>query len=123
MAFTPLLRAIVDGCRGGLGAVLMGFDGMPIEEALAAGAPASLSEDLATAGVEFGRILAEMRKAADGVGGGELLDATVRLGGLTLVLSVVDDETFLAVAVAPDGNAGQARYLLRRQMAALRDEL
>jgi predicted regulator of Ras-like GTPase activity (Roadblock/LC7/MglB family) len=123
MAFTPLLRAIVDGCRGGLGAVLMGFDGMPIEEVLAAGAPETTSDALAAAGVEFGRILAEMRKAADGVGGGTLLDATVRLAGLTLVLAVVDDDTFLAVAVSPDGNPGQARYLLRRQMPALRDEL
>ena len=32
MAFAPLLREIVEGCRGGLGAALLGYDGMPIEE-------------------------------------------------------------------------------------------
>lgn len=123
MGFAPLLRGLVDGCRGGLGAVLMGFDGVPIEEVRAEGAPERVSEELATVGVEFGRILAEMRKAADGVGGGALLDATIRLEALVLVLGLVDDETFVAIALAPDGNAGQARYLLRRQLPGLRDEL
>jgi predicted regulator of Ras-like GTPase activity (Roadblock/LC7/MglB family) len=123
MGFASLLRGIVDGCRGGLGAVLMGYDGMPIEEVIADGAPETLSEELATAGVEFGRILAEIRKASDAVAGGALLDATVRLSRMSLVFCGVDEDTFVAVAVAPDGNAGQARYLIRRQMPALREEL
>jgi predicted regulator of Ras-like GTPase activity (Roadblock/LC7/MglB family) len=123
MAFAPLLRAIVDGCRGGLGAALVGYDGMPIEEVLSANAPASLSEELSTAGVEFGRILAEIRKASDALAGGALLDVTVRLSRLSFVFCGVDDDTFVAVAVAPEGNPGQARYLVRRQMPALRAEL
>jgi predicted regulator of Ras-like GTPase activity (Roadblock/LC7/MglB family) len=123
MAFAPLLRGIVDGCRGGLGAALVGYDGMPIEEVVAASAPATLSEELATAGVEFGRILADVRKASDALAGGALLDVTVRLARLSFVFCGVDDDTFIAVAVAPDGNTGQARYLIRRQMPALRAEL
>jgi predicted regulator of Ras-like GTPase activity (Roadblock/LC7/MglB family) len=123
MSFATLLRGIVEGCRGGLGAVLMGSDGMPIEQVIAADAPEGLGEELATAGVEFGRLLGDMRKASDAVAGGTLLDVTVRLARLWLVFAAIDEETFLAVAVSPDGNAGQARYLLRRQLPALRAEL
>ena len=123
MAFGSLLRDIVDGCRGGLGAALLGYDGMPIEEVVSPSAPETLSEELSTAGVEFGRILAEIRKASDALAGGALLDVTVRLSRMSFVFCGVDDETFVAVAVAPDGNTGQARYLIRRQLPALRAEL
>jgi predicted regulator of Ras-like GTPase activity (Roadblock/LC7/MglB family) len=123
MSFASLLREIVEACRGGLGAALLGNDGMPIEQVIAEGAPEALAEDLATAGVEFGRILAEIRKASDALAGGSLLDLTVRLSRMSFVFCGVDDDTFLAVAVSPDGNTGQARYLIRRQMPALRAEL
>jgi predicted regulator of Ras-like GTPase activity (Roadblock/LC7/MglB family) len=123
MSFAALLREIVDGCRGGLGAALLGYDGMPIEQVLAEAAPETLPEDLSTAGVEFGRILAEVRKASDAVAGGSLLDLTVRLSRMSFVFCGVDDDTFVAVVLAPDGNTGQARYLIRRQMSALRAEL
>ena len=123
MSFAALLQQIVDGCRGGLGAVLMGSDGMPIAQVVAAAAPDGLADELATLGVEFGRLLGDMRKASDSIAGGALLDLTVRLSRLCLVFAAVDAETFLAVAVAADGNAGQARYLLRRQLPALREEL
>ncbi len=32
MSFRSILRSIVEECGGGLGAVLMGSDGIPIEE-------------------------------------------------------------------------------------------
>jgi len=123
MSFAAILQQIVDGCRGGLGAVLMGSDGMPIEQAISSAAPEGLADELVTVGVEFGRLLGDMRKASDSIAGGALLDVTVRLARLSLVFAAVDEETFLAVAVALDGNAGQARYLLRRQLPALREEL
>ena len=123
MSFASLLREIVEGCRGGLGAALLGFDGMPIEQVVAGGAPEGLAEDLGTAGVEFGRILADVRKASDALAGGSLLDLTVRLSRMSFVFCGVDDDTFVAVALSPDGNTGQARYLIRRQMPALRAEL
>ena len=70
MSFTGLLREIVEGCGGGIGAVLMGNDGIPIEQVVAAPVPEGpLGEDLATAGVEFGRILDDIRKASDALSG------------------------------------------------------
>ena len=71
MSFRSILRSIVEECGGGLGAVLMGADGIPIEEYVTDRIPEGpLQEDIGSAGVEFSRILDEIRKAADALGGG-----------------------------------------------------
>ncbi len=124
MNFAALLLEIVDGCGGGIGAALMGNDGIAIEQVTASAAPANpLADDIATAGTEFGRILEEIRKASDAVGGGSVLEATVVLSRVVLVFRSVDEDTFLALALGPDGNLGKARYLIRRQLPALRQAL
>ena len=124
MSFAVLLREIVDGCDGGIGAALMGIDGIPIEQVMNSNAPPSpLGEDIATAGTEFGRILEEIRKAADAVAGGAVQEATIVLSRVVLVLRSVDEDSFLVLAIAPDGNLGKARYLIRRLLPALRQAL
>ena len=124
MSFAAMLREIVEGCGGGIGAALMGNDGIPIEQVTASQAATNpLAEDIATAGTEFGRILEEIRKASDAVAGGAVIETTILLSRVTLVFRTVDEETFLVVALAADGNLGKARYLIRRQLLALRHEL
>ena len=124
MNFSAMLREIVDGCGGGIGVALMGNDGIAIEQVTATDPPDSpLADDIATAGTEFGRILEEIRKAADAVAGGAVLEATIVLSRVVLVFRSVDEETFVALALSPDGNLGKARYLIRRQLSALRQAL
>ncbi len=124
MSFRAVLRAIVDDCGGGLGAVLMSADGIPIEEYVTEDLPdGPLQEDIGTAGVEFGRILEEIRKVADSLGGGSVSETVVSLARMNLVFRPIDDDIFLAVVVAPDGNLGKARYLMRRHLISIRQEL
>ena len=124
MSFEGILREIVEGCGGGIGAALMGSDGIPIAEFVAPQAPdGPLTEDIGVAGVEFGRILEETRKAADALGGGAVVETLVVLARFSLLFRSVDDETFLVVALTPDGNLGKARYLMRRHLLAIRQEL
>ena len=123
MSFDSLLREIVDG-SGAIGAALMGSDGIPIAQVLASGnSDGALSEDIATAGVEFGRILEDTRKASDALSGGAVSETVVVLSRFTLVFRTVDAETFLVLLLSPDGNLGKARYLIRRHLAAVRQEL
>jgi predicted regulator of Ras-like GTPase activity (Roadblock/LC7/MglB family) len=125
MSFDAILQTIVDQCGGGIAAALMGSDGIPITEVLASTPAAQelLSEEIGTAGAEFGRILAEIAKASDALGGGAPQETTVVLSRFTLTFRSVDDDTFLVLAIAPDGNLGKARYLIRRHLLALRQEL
>ena len=124
MSFAALLQKIVDECGGGIGAALMGNDGIPIEQMITSslvGGP--LSEDIGTAGVEFGRILQEIRKASDAIAGGAVAETVISLARFTLIFRTVDDDTFLVVVLQPDGNLGKARYLIRRTLVAIRREL
>ena len=124
MSFRSILRSLVEECGGGVGAILMSTDGIPIDEFVTDRVPAGpLREEFGTAGVEFGRILEEIRKAADALAGGALEETVVSLEKMSLVFRPVDDETFLAVVVLPEGNLGKARYLTRRHLLAIRQEL
>ncbi len=57
------------------------------------------------------------------MGGGPVSETVVVLARFTLIFRIVDDDTFLVVAIGPDGNLGKARYLMRRNMLAIRQEL
>jgi predicted regulator of Ras-like GTPase activity (Roadblock/LC7/MglB family) len=125
MSFDAILDEIVNGCGGGIAAALMGIDGISIAEVVSDREDVRevLVEEIGTAGAEFGRILAEIGKASDALGGGAVNETAVVMSRFTLVFRNVDDETFLVVAIAPDGNLGKARYLIRRQLNFLRQEL
>jgi predicted regulator of Ras-like GTPase activity (Roadblock/LC7/MglB family) len=124
MSFETILRSILDDCGGAIGIALMGSDGVPVEQVQArAGDSALLSEDIGTAGAEFGRILDEIRKASDALGGGAMNETMVSLSRFTLIFRAVDDDLFVVLAITPDGNLGKARYLIRRHLLAIRQEL
>jgi predicted regulator of Ras-like GTPase activity (Roadblock/LC7/MglB family) len=124
MSFQVVLDKIVAECSDCLGAVLMGSDGIPIAEVATDRVPEGpLSEEIGTAGVEFTRILDEIRKASDALAGGSLAEASVVLDRFSMIFRAIDSDTFLAVVVAPNGNLGKARYLMRRYQLAIREEL
>ena len=122
MSFESILRSIVDQCGGGIAIALMESDGIAIEQVVAT-APAAAMEDIGAAGVEFGRILDEVRKASDSLGGGSVGEAYFSLAAFSLIVRYIDTDTFLALAIAPDGNVGKARYLMRRSLPSLREQL
>jgi predicted regulator of Ras-like GTPase activity (Roadblock/LC7/MglB family) len=121
MNFSDVLGNIVEDCGGGIGIALMGTDGIAIDQVMAREPSVALDADeVGAAGVEFGHILDEIGKASDSLGGGALGEAVIRLARFTLIFHLVDPETFLVLATAPDGNLGKARYLLRSQLHAIR---
>ena len=65
----------------------------------------------------------EIRKASDSLGGGAVKETVVLLSRFTLVFRPVDEDVSLVLVLAPDGNLGKARYLIRRQLLAIRQNL
>lgn len=129
MSFERILQTIVDDCGGGLGAALMGLDGIAIAQVRAqasGGAPRAgdpLEGDVTHAGIEFGRVLTDAGKASDVLGTGAMREAVITLDEVVLVFHNVEDDVFLVLALSPDGNLGKARYLIRRSLLELRAEL
>jgi predicted regulator of Ras-like GTPase activity (Roadblock/LC7/MglB family) len=124
MSFAASLGEIVEGCGEAIGAMLMGSDGIPIEQFVGKEVPEGpLSEDLATAGVEFGRILQDISEASDALAGGAVRETVVVLTRFILLFRMVDEDIFVVVVLGADGNIGKARYLIRRQLPAIRHNL
>jgi predicted regulator of Ras-like GTPase activity (Roadblock/LC7/MglB family) len=123
MSFETILATIVKECGGGLGIALMGSDGIPILQLRGeATGENPLGGDFGAAGVEFGRIMGEIHKSANVLGAGAVEEIAVSCGRFTLLFRNVDDDVVLVLALAPNGNFGKARYLIRRNLAALREE-
>jgi len=106
--FAKKLEETVNGVKGGYGAVVMGFDGIPVEMFAA-----NEEIDIETVGMEFSVLLKEVRKAAEMLEAGDAEEVTVRTDRLTTILRVINEEYFVALSIARDGNLGKARYLLR----------
>jgi len=124
MSFEPTLQKMIDGCSGAIGIALMGSDGIAVAEFQAQNPDLGvLDGEVSAAGIEFGRILDEMRKASDALNGGRLEEVVVGLARFTLLFRSVDDELFLVVALAEGGNLGKARFLMRRHLLELREQL
>jgi len=125
MSFERILQTIVDDCGGGFGAALMGLDGIAITQVVASDPPADdpLEGDVTTAGVEFGRILADVTKASDSLATGHMREAVISLDRVNLVFHTIDDDLVLVLALSTDGNLGKARYLIRRYAVDVRAEL
>jgi predicted regulator of Ras-like GTPase activity (Roadblock/LC7/MglB family) len=124
MNFEDILQKIVADCGGGLGIALMGHDGIPIVQVMAADTSDNpLGDDLSVAGGEFGRVLGDIHKASDSLGGGFLNEVVVELSRFTLIFREVDEDVMLVLALTPQGNTGKSRYLMRKHLRAIREEL
>jgi predicted regulator of Ras-like GTPase activity (Roadblock/LC7/MglB family) len=122
MTFREALAAVVNGTPGARAAVLMGADGIPVEEFC----NEDEGIDLPSIAVEFQRVLAEARKVADMVdaeGAGALEELVLQTSRGQLLFRALDEEYFLVVALGRNGFLGKARYLIASLLRNIRQEL
>ena len=117
--FKEPLQKVVDNVEGGIAGLVMGFDGMAVEAYTREGHKI----DINTVGMEFSFILSQVRKAAEILDVGKLNEVVIKAEKLTLVIRVLNPDYFLALALAPEGNFGKGRYLMRVGAPALQAEL
>jgi predicted regulator of Ras-like GTPase activity (Roadblock/LC7/MglB family) len=119
MVFREILRDVVDNAGGGLAAVIMGMDGIAIDEYLAPGSRL----DIQAVGIEYSKTLQEIRKICGALDAGELGEVTISTARHINVIKLVNEEYFLVLVLEADGNFGKGRFLLRKAIARLREEL
>jgi predicted regulator of Ras-like GTPase activity (Roadblock/LC7/MglB family) len=115
--FRDVLAGVVEKSGGGLAALLMGFDGIAVEQYSPDG------YDIETLGMEFSVVLNDARKATLALDAGQTSEVAFRSDRVTAVVRVVNEEYFVALALRPDGNLGKGRYLLRLAAAQLQRSL
>ena len=113
--FAETLRKVVDNVDGAIAAVVMGLDGIPVESYIRQ----TNAVDVNTVGMEFSFILTQVRKAGDSLQVGGLEELSVKAQRLLLVCRMISPQYFVAIAMAPEGNFGKARYLARMATPAL----
>ena len=117
--FREVLQDVVDNTDGGIAALLMGYDGIPVAQYVQDDA----TLDVETVGMEYSVILKMIKNAAEMLDIGSALEVVIRAERMTTVIRLVTDEYFLAIAVRPSGNFGKARYLMRMRSPELATNL
>jgi len=107
--FAETLRKLVDNVDGGIAAVIMGLDGIPVETYVRQ----QDRVDVNTVAMEFSFILTQVRKAGDSLAVGSLEEMVVKAQRLLLVCRMISPQYFVAIAITPEGNFGKARFLAR----------
>ncbi len=117
--FRSMLEKIVVNCSGGIGAVLMGYDGIGIDQY-------SVDEntlDLNLIGIEYSNVIKEIRNAAEVLRVGNLQEVSIKTEYYYVIIHSLTDDYFVALMLDRSGNFGQGRYLLMREAAELRQAL
>lgn len=107
--FTETLKKVVDNVDGGIAAIIMGLDGIPVDQYIRV----EDKIDITTIAMEFSFILGQVRKAAESLAVGETEELSIKAPKLTLVVRMLSPQYFIAVALTPGGNFGKCRYLMR----------
>lgn len=117
--FAETLKKVVDNVDGGLGAIIMGLDGIAVDSYTRQ--PDRL--DLTTVAMEFSFIIGQAVKASDSLKLGGVEEFAVRAERLVLVARMISNQYFVAVALSPEGNFGKCRYLMRLAIPQLTAQL
>lgn len=117
--FRESIQKVVEGSPGALAGVLMGFDGIAVDGFSRPGG----TIDMGDVAMELSHVYKQIRSAAGQLEVGVLNEVTFAADNMTVVARLLNDEFFVAVALAPGGNTGKARYLLRIAAPAIRAEL
>ena len=124
MSFRDILKSSVEEVDGGLASVVMGFDGISVEEYVVQPTGADgVPVDVQTLGVEYSSALTEVRRTAEALASGSVQEVAVTTDGALVLLRPVNSEYFVALVLSKDGNFGKGRYVLRRAARAIAQEM
>ena len=108
MPFVDVLKEVVDSTEGALGALIVGLDGIPVEEYTV-----SSDMDVQSMTVEFSALLKEIEKGSQSAEMGSTREVTVIADKAMIMLRRLNDDYFFVLIMKPDGNFGKGRFLLR----------
>lgn len=117
--FDEILQSVVEGTAGGVGAVIMGYDGIAIAQHFK---PCE-GVDLHLIAVEYANILKEIRRAVEILNTGVMEEVSIKTGRFYVIIRTLTDEYFIALTLERSGNFGKGRYLLLREAGQLREAL
>lgn len=120
MVFADLLKQIVNRVDGAVGALIMGLDGIAIEQQIVDAE--RYDNRLSMIAAAYATLLRNSMRTSSDVGVGQLQEMSVISGNMMLVIKLINPEYFLLIALDPNGNMGRARFELRKAQLLLEEE-
>ncbi|OGW37431.1 MAG: hypothetical protein A2X58_05340 [Nitrospirae bacterium GWC2_56_14] len=117
MSFGEILKNVVDGTEGALGALVVGLDGIPVDEY-----SVGSELDIQSMTVEYSSLIKEIEKGSQAVQLGSTKEVTVMAEKAMVMLRRLNDEYFIVLIIKPEGNFGKGRFLLRMSVPKLLKE-
>lgn len=117
--FKELLEAMVERTEGGLGALIMGTDGIAVEKVLV---EAGKEANLDVAAAEFTSLIRSAQRGGDDLGLGKLRELSISLDGAIVLMRLLNRDYFVVLALSADGNFGRGRFELRKAELQLAKE-
>ena len=111
MSFREILKGLVYNVAGGQGAVIMGYDGIPIDEFIREDVPL----DVQLLSVEYATLLKEIKRTIDVLKTGEMEEISITTGLSRVLVRPVTQDFFIVLVLDKEGNFGKGRYLLKRE--------
>lgn len=117
MSFSDILAEATQTVEGAVAIGLVGVDGMGVETVTAD----TDNFDSEVAEVELAGLLGNINRTAKTLAAGNVKDIIVEADKQTYLLTLVDPEYFLLVALAPGANLGRARYEVKKVVQKLQN--
>ena len=119
MSLRDSLSAIVQSVDGSLAALVMAYDGIPIDEVIV-----EQSEfDMQLLSVEYATVLKEIKRSVEIMKMGDLEEVFISTIRSCVVVRVLTDNLFAALIMKRDGNIGKGRYMLKLKSFEITVEL
>lgn len=109
--FKKTLEGIVEKTEGSLGALIMGLDGIAVEQVI----PRPGQEaNLDVAAAELTTLIRSTQVTGRNTGLGEVGEIVISFESMNVIVRLLSSEYFLLLAVSPGSNLGRGRFELRR---------
>lgn len=119
MSLRDSLNTIIGSVDGALAAVIMAYDGIPIDEVTVE----QPEFDMQLLSVEYATVLKEIKRAVDIMKMGNLEEVFISTTRSCVVVRVLVDDLFAALILNRDGNIGKGRYMLKLKSFEILQEL
>lgn len=117
MSFSEVLKEAVGRVDGAVSAVIIGIDGMPVEEYVIE--KLISLEDL---GAESSQMMKNIDLASEDLGLGDAREFSIVSDLCGIIMRKINSEYYLALIIKPDGNYGKGRYVLRSLVPRIEGE-
>ena len=99
----------MDGADGGIASLVMDSSGIALDSYSKDDAPF----DINMIGIEFSVVVNSIRRATEMLEAGDAREVSVGTEKMTTIIRMLSETYFLTLTIAPDGNLGKARFLMR----------